>query len=132
MRGSAVPAPLWRVALAGLVAAAVFAMHGPSAGPGCADGDPMLGGAAVGAMVDTSTTAPVAAGVVRAAVGYGQICLSTPPRPGSAGVLIAALTVLIGPAARPIRLVAIRVGVRLRGPPRAGTALLRCLCVSRT
>jgi hypothetical protein len=133
VRGRAVRL-LARAVLAGAIVAAVFAMHGPSAGAGCPGGQSMPGAASTMAI----GAAPVAAAVVAAPVataehpGHGQVCLSTPLRPGPAALLALVLAILppLGSAVTPPALA--RFARRRRAPPPAGAQLLRHLCVSRT
>jgi hypothetical protein len=124
--------------LAGVLVAAVLAMHGPAAGYGCPGGDsmpaePMHAGAHSTVLAATHPVPAMAMPMVMATAGHqghGQTCQSTPPRSGAAGLLallIAALrTVAVaGPAVR-------RFDGRRRAPPPYGADLLRRLCISRT
>jgi hypothetical protein len=136
VRERAVPTLLWRVVLTGLTVMAVFAMHGPSAGSGCAAGDPMSAGGSAAAMMNTTPYATMASAVpdvLAPPVRDGQVCLSTPPRLVTAGLLLVVLlAALLAPALVVRPPVAAGFEYRRRAPPLTGTALLRHLCVSRT
>ena len=138
VRDRAVGALFWRAALAGLIVVAVFTMHGPFVGTGCAAGDAMPATGSSGMVMDAAagTAAVGVPGAFAPRPGHGQSCLSTPPRPTMGALLAVLLAVVLVALAllSPLTVPAVLPGVygRRRAPPLTGTALLRHLCVSRT
>jgi hypothetical protein len=139
--GVAVPTrAMARAVLAGAIVAALFFMHGAAVG-GCSAGVPVMPlSMTTGVPVMSGTTGP--AGAIPPAVdqmvsvastpehSHGQVCVSTPPRPALAGLLLTGTDVtsiavqdpaLSRPTADP----------HSRAPPH-GVELLVVLCVSRT
>jgi hypothetical protein len=130
-----------RLVLAGAIVAALFFMHGAASAGGCAAGiRAMPSSMGTGVPVLSGTTGPagrtsptvdhIASATSTPGHGHGQVCVSTPPRPALAALLLTGIDVtsiavqdpaLSRPTADP----------HPRAPPH-GVELLVALCVSRT
>ena len=130
-----------RVVLAGAIVVALFFMHGAAAAGGCAAGVPvMLSSMTTGVPVPSGTAGPV--GPIRPTVdhmvsatstpehGHGQVCMSTPPRPLLAALLLTGTASTSMPAQDPVSSRP-AADPRPAAPPH-GVRLLVALCVSRT
>jgi hypothetical protein len=113
---------------------ALFAMHGPSAAVGCHEMRPMAVSGGQPDSMETHDPATAMTDGARMGGGFGQLCVSRPPRFTAVGQLsLTLLMTIVGLAALAYwpSLRALPGRQRRRAPP-AGKPLLHILCISRT